>query len=158
MSPGLLQRQAALAVFQHCSSQRWLRWPITGPINSAADALRTREQARSPPAGAAHQTHSHQDRSRTMTTITHPPEPTYTHGKEHRAAGHWADISVDALVEQCAGESAPLVELNHSRGGERWGRCAGPLSCEQALELARALIAAVNEAQAVCQRAEAVAR
>lgn len=71
------------------------------------------------------------------------------YGTQRRVIARWAEVIVQAGIERHPeGLVEPMVVL--ARNG-RLGRCDlfdGPLSCAEALDLARTLIAAVDEAQA----------
>ncbi|ODR04331.1 hypothetical protein BHQ15_17190 [Mycolicibacillus koreensis] len=73
------------------------------------------------------------------------------YGTERRVIGRWAGLAVQPLVTRRPGEAEPGIDLNEVRDGSLQGLFAGPLSPAEALELARVLVAAADEAQELAQ-------
>ncbi|ORX08083.1 hypothetical protein [Mycolicibacillus trivialis] len=81
-----------------------------------------------------------------MSTTTQPVDSTFHYGDKRLIEGEWTTIGVEASVERHpSGKQTPFVTL--SQRGELGFTDIGPLSCGEALELARVLVAAVDEAQ-----------
>lgn len=87
-----------------------------------------------------------------MTTNLNPAAPgdsTYTRGPQLRVDARWADLGVGVLLEHHpSGAVTPGIELyEYTKHIGMMCLFNGPLSCDEALKLARTLVAAVDEAR-----------
>lgn len=83
-------------------------------------------------------------------TTTQPVDSTFHYGDKRLIEGEWTTIGVEASLERHPdGRRTPFVTLSQVVSGDPMD--IGPLSCGEALELARVLVAAADEAQELAQ-------